>query len=111
MQVICGAVWDVAVDLRRSSPTFGQWVAEVLSETNHLQLWIPVGFAHGFYTLSEHADLVYKCTAPYAAEHNQTLQWDDPTMRIAWPVPRGVTPLLSAKDRNGLRLAEAATFE
>ena len=101
-----GRVWDVAVDVRRSSPTFGQWVAAELSDENHHQLWIPAGFAHGFVVLSESADLHYKVTDRYHPASERTLCWDDPALGITWPVPPGVTPLLSAKDMNGHLLAE-----
>ncbi len=79
----------MAVDLRRSSPTFGRWIGERLSGDNGCQLWIPPGFAHGFLTLSERAHVAYKCTAPYAPAHERTLRWDDPTLSIAWPLPDG----------------------
>jgi dTDP-4-dehydrorhamnose 3,5-epimerase len=98
----------VAVDLRRSSATFGRWVGTVLSDENHHQLWIPPGFAHGFYVLSDQADLVYKCTAQYIAEHDRALRWDDPRLAIDWPLIGAAPPLLSARDAGapGLDLAE-----
>jgi dTDP-4-dehydrorhamnose 3,5-epimerase len=108
VQVATGAVFDVAVDLRRSSPTFGRWVGTVLSEENHHQLWVPPGFAHGFYVLSAQADLLYKCTASYEAELDRALRWDDPGLGIEWPLAGAAPPLLSAKDAAapGLRDAE-----
>jgi dTDP-4-dehydrorhamnose 3,5-epimerase len=93
-----GSVYDVAVDVRRSSPTFGQWVGVTLSAENHHMLWVPPGFAHGFLTLSERADFIYKCTDYYAPEHERALRWDDPKVGIAWPIPAGSAPILSAKD-------------
>ncbi|MDI6726327.1 MAG: dTDP-4-dehydrorhamnose 3,5-epimerase [Smithellaceae bacterium] len=98
VRVVRGAVFDVAVDLRKSSPTFGRWEGWELSETNHRQLWIPAGFAHGFFVLSEMAELLYKTTDYYAPEHERTINWDDQELAIAWPIPVGVAPLLSAKD-------------
>ena len=98
---VSGEVYDVAVDLRRSAPTFGHWVAVILSADNHQQLWVPPGFAHGFYVLSEQADVIYKCTEPYSAPHDRTLRWDDPDLAITWPIPPGFPPLLSDKDAHG----------
>jgi dTDP-4-dehydrorhamnose 3,5-epimerase len=109
MQVAVGAIFDVAVDLRRSSATFGRWVGQELSEANHLQLWVPPGFAHGFYVLSERADVLYKCTEPYEAELDRALRWDDPELAIAWPLD-GAKPLLSRKDASAPGLREAAVF-
>lgn len=108
VRVVSGAVFDVAVDMRRDSPTFGQWVGEILSAENKRQLWVPEGFAHGFYVLSEEAEFVYKCTDYYnpAAEHS--LLWNDATVGINWPLAG--EPSLSAKDAAGKALAEAATF-
>ena len=97
-----GAIFDVAVDLRRSSTTFGQWVGARLTAENHQQLWVPVGFGHGFLTLSDHAEVLYKTTDFWSRECEQALRWDDPDLAIAWPVPEaamaGSSPLLSAKD-------------
>ena len=97
-----GAIFDVAVDLRRSSTTFGQWVGARLTAENHQQLWVPVGFGHGFLTLSDHAEVLYKTTDFWSRECEQALRWDDPDLAIAWPVPEAATagssPLLSAKD-------------
>ena len=105
MWVVSGEVYDVAVDLRRSAPTFGRWVAVVLSADNHQQLWVPPGFAHGFYVMSQQADVIYKCTEPYSAPHDRTLRWDDPDLAITWPISPGVRPLLSDKDAQGHALA------
>lgn len=107
--VVRGEVFDVAVDLRRSSPTFGRWVGETLSATSHRQLWVPPGFAHGFYVTSDSADLMYKCTDFYSPEDERTVRWDDPTLGIEWPL-RGTAPVLSAKDSAGLALRDAPTF-
>lgn len=108
VRVVTGSVFDVAVDLRRSSPTFGHWVGEVLSEENKVQLWIPEGFAHGFVVLSESAEFVYKTTDYYAPEQERCLVWNDPTVGIVWPVRQ--PPTISAKDRCGLLLENAETF-
>jgi dTDP-4-dehydrorhamnose 3,5-epimerase len=110
VRVVGGAVFDVAVDMRRGSPDFGRWVGMELSAANHRQLWIPPGFAHGFLVLSESADFLYKTTAYYAPEAERAVRWDDPRIGIEWPDP-GVAPLLSAKDRQAPPLAEAAVFE
>ena len=101
-----GRIWDVAVDVRRSSPTFGQWVAAELSEENHHQLWIPPGFAHGFLVLSESADLHYKVTDRYHPASERTLLWNDATVGVTWPLPEGVAPLLSPKDAAGSSLVD-----
>jgi dTDP-4-dehydrorhamnose 3,5-epimerase len=101
-----GRIYDVAVDIRRSSPTFGQWVGTELSELNHHQLWVPPGFAHGFYVLSESADLHYKVTDQYHPASERTLRWDDPAVGVVWPLVGGATPLLSPKDAAGVPLAE-----
>ncbi len=111
VQVVRGAVFDVAVDLRRSSPSFGKWVSFELSEENHRILWIPPGFAHGFYVLSPEADFLYKCTDYYHPESERTIDWDDPDLAIDWPLPSGERPLLSAKDRQGSAFASAETYE
>lgn len=105
--VISGEIWDVAVDLRRSSPTFGQWYGVTLNETNHWQLYVPEGFAHGFCVLSETADVFYKCTSGYAPECEHTLLWNDPDLNIPWPVSE---PLLSAKDQRGSKLKDLNCF-
>ena len=109
VRVVRGAVIDVAVDIRKSSPTFGQWVAEELSEDNHRQLWVPPGFAHGFVVLSEMAEFLYKTTDYYAPAHERCIAWNDPTLAIDWKLD-GRQPLLSAKDAQGLPLAHAELF-
>jgi dTDP-4-dehydrorhamnose 3,5-epimerase len=108
VRVTAGSVFDVAVDLRRSSPTFGKWHGLELSAENKRQFWIPPGFAHGFVVTSEHAEFLYKTTDYYAPAHERSLLWNDPALGIGWPVDGA--PLLSAKDRKGLPLAEAETF-
>ena len=109
VRVVAGAVFDVAVDLRRSSPTFGQWVGVELSAANKRMFWVPEGFAHGFLTLEDDTDFLYKCTAPYAPQHEHSLAWDDPTVGIAWPT-EGLEVKLSAKDAAGRPLAEVDAF-
>ncbi len=108
VRVVAGEVFDVCVDLRRSSPTFGKSVCVTLSEQNKRQLWIPPGFAHGFVVTSESADFVYKTTDYYAPEHERSLLWNDPALAIAWPLHG--EPQLSAKDRAGVPLAQAETY-
>jgi dTDP-4-dehydrorhamnose 3,5-epimerase len=110
VRVVAGEVFDVAVDLRRSSRTFGHWVQESLSSQNHKQLWIPPGFAHGFYVLSETADLLYKCTDYYEPHYDRTLRWDDPDLAIDWPLLDGCPPLLSVKDSVAPALRDAETY-
>ena len=109
MRVIAGAAFDVAVDLRASSPTFGQWFGLELSAANRRMLWIPEGFAHGFLALEDDTDVLYKCTAPYAPEHDHTLAWNDPEVGIDWPLA-GTVPQLSAKDRAGCSLGQVEPF-
>lgn len=109
LRVIQGEIFDVAVDLRRRSATFGQWVGAVLSADNHRQFWVPEGFAHGFYVLSDSADVLYKTTDYYAPEHERTILWNDPDLAIAWPLVEPA-PVLSAKDQQGDRFAEADVF-
>ncbi len=108
VRVIAGEVFDVAVDLRRSSPTFGSWAGDVLSAENKHQLWIPPGFAHGFLTLSASAELVYKATETYAPELERCIRWDDQTLAIAWPLAGA--PLVSEKDRAGVAFGAAECF-
>ncbi|WP_018865194.1 dTDP-4-dehydrorhamnose 3,5-epimerase [Thioalkalivibrio sp. ARh3] len=108
VRVVNGEVFDVAVDIRRSSPTFGRWVGARLSAENKRQLWIPEGFAHGFVTLSESADFLYKTSGYYARELERCIAWDDPEIGIEWPVEG--EPVLSAKDREGVHLSEADVF-
>lgn len=110
VRVIRGEVYDVAVDLRRSSPTFGQWVGVWLSEENQRMFWVPPGFAHGFYVVSETADFVYKCTDFYAPEHERCIRWNDDRLAVDWPLAQGGEPLISAKDRSGVSLTEAETY-
>jgi len=109
VRVVAGEVFDVAVDLRKSSPTFGQWVGEILSEKNKRQLWVPSGFAHGFVVLSETAEFLYKTTDYYAPAHERCIAWNDPTLAIDWPLD-GAIPLLSGKDSAGVAFAQAAVF-
>lgn len=110
VRVLRGRVYDVAVDLRKSSPTFGQWVAEELSEENKRMLWVPPGFAHGFYVMSNEAEFVYKCTDYYAPEHERSIVWNDDALCIDWPLAEGQVPLLSSKDMAGQRLADAEYY-
>ncbi|MEW6611395.1 MAG: dTDP-4-dehydrorhamnose 3,5-epimerase [Pseudomonadota bacterium] len=110
VRVVAGEVFDVAVDLRRGSPTFGHWVGELLSADNKHQLWVPPGFAHGFYVTSDTAEVVYKCSDFYAPEHERSLRWDDPDLNIDWPLVNGQPPVLSAKDAAGALLKEAECF-
>jgi len=108
IRVVEGSVFDVAVDIRKSSPTFGRWVGALLSADNKKQLWVPEGFAHGFLVLSASAECLYKTTDYYAPEHERCIAWDDPTLAIDWPLDGA--PLLSAKDRHGTTLAQADVF-
>lgn len=110
VRVTAGKVFDVAVDLRQSSPSFGQWFGVELSEDNHRMFWVPAGFAHGFYVMSESADFIYKCTDFYAPQAEHSIRWDDPTLNIQWPIPAGESPKLSAKDANGVWFKEAELF-
>lgn len=105
-----GEVFDVAVDLRQGSPTFGQWVGEVLSAENRHQLWVPPGFAHGYYVISEWAEFLYKATDYYAPEWERSVLWNDPSIRINWPLVDGVLPTLSNKDASASILSEAEVF-
>ena len=111
VRVVAGEVYDVAVDLRRSSPTFGRWVGVLLSAENKRQLWVPEGFAHGFYVTSETAEFVYRCTDYYHPASEQSLLWSDPALGIDWPLVNGEQPLLAAKDANGALLKDAVTFK
>ncbi|WP_198970426.1 dTDP-4-dehydrorhamnose 3,5-epimerase [Xylophilus sp. ASV27] len=108
VRVVRGAVFDVAVDLRRSSPHFGKWVGYELSEDNHRQLWVPPGFAHGFLVLSESAEFLYKTTDYYAPAHERCIAWDDPSLGIQWPA--GTSPRLSAKDAAGVKFELAEVY-
>jgi dTDP-4-dehydrorhamnose 3,5-epimerase len=98
VRVVRGKVFDVAVDIRHSSPRFGQWVGVVLSDSNQHMLWVPPGFAHGYLALSEEIDFLYKCTDYYVPEHERAVRWDDPQLAIKWPLPAGAAPILSSKD-------------
>lgn len=110
VRVVAGEVFDVAVDMRSSSPTFGKWVGVTLSSENKRMLWVPPGFAHGFYVTSDHAEFLYKCTDFYDPASERTLAWDDPQIGIQWPLVPGVPTQLSAKDQQGKRFAEAEVF-
>jgi len=107
VRVILGEVYDVAVDIRRGSPTFGKWIGFYLSAENKRMLWIPPGFAHGFYVTSDVAEFVYKCTDFYAPKHERCIIWNDSNLGIQWPLINGMAPVLSAKDAKGIRLEEA----
>jgi len=109
VRVVNGAVFDVAVDLRRSSPTFGRWVGFELSAENNLQLWVPPGFAHGFLVISESADFLYKTTDYYAPQHERCILWNDPAIGIRWPLDR--EPSLSGKDQQGCPLSQAELYD
>ncbi|MFM7185696.1 MAG: dTDP-4-dehydrorhamnose 3,5-epimerase [Planctomycetota bacterium] len=106
VRVVRGAIWDVAVDIRRGSPTFGRWVAEELSAENRRQLWIPAGLAHGFLVLSESADVLYKATDSYSPAGERCIVWNDPDLAITWPLAGD--PVVSAKDQQGMRFREAS---
>lgn len=110
VRVVKGAVFDVAVDMRAASPTFGQWVGVELSAENKKQLWVPEGFAHGFYVMTDVAEFVYKCTDYYAPEHERSLKWDDPNLAIDWPLVNDAAPALSAKDADGATWNDAEKF-
>lgn len=109
VRVTRGAVFDAVVDLRRSSPYFGRWAGVTLTAANKRMFWVPEGFAHGFLTLEDDTDFMYKCTAPYAPQHEHSLAWDDPQVGIEWPLD-GIEPMLSAKDLKGLPLDQIAAF-
>ena len=110
VRVVAGEVFDVVVDIRRNSPTFGQWVGELLSADNKRQLWVPPGLAHGFVVLSESAEFLYKTTDYYAPEYERCIAWNDPTLAIDWPALNGA-PLLSGKDAQGQAFLQAQVFE
>lgn len=110
VRAVTGVIFDVAVDLRRSSPTCGRWVGVTLSGETGRQLWVPPGFAHGFLVLSDSADVEYKCTTPYSAADDRGIRWDDPAIAIDWPVAAGAKPLLSGKDAAAPMLAEAELY-
>lgn len=111
VRVILGEIFDVAVDLRKSSLTFGKWVGTYLTAENKRQLWIPPGFAHGFYALSEWAEVLYKASDYYAPQYERTLLWNDPEINIKWPLIDEKPPILSIKDANGLLLNDADWFD
>ncbi len=110
VRVIAGEIYDVAVDLRRASPTFGKWIGHQLSAENRLQIWVPPGFAHGFYVLSEWAEVIYKTTDYYAPQFERTLLWNDPAISIEWPLLADQAPILSVKDAQGKPLSDAELF-
>jgi dTDP-4-dehydrorhamnose 3,5-epimerase len=110
VRVMAGSVFDVVVDLRRSSPTFGAWWGVELSAENHRMLWVPEGLAHGMLVTSASADFLYKCTDVYSPQHERTLAWDDATLAIRWPLPPGTKPKLSAKDTEGTSFADIEKF-
>jgi dTDP-4-dehydrorhamnose 3,5-epimerase len=110
VRVVAGRAFDVAVDIRRSSPHFGQWVGYELSAENKRMLWVPGGFAHGFLALEDGTDFLYKCTDYYAPEHDRSIRWDDPAIGIEWPLD-GIEPILSGKDAAAPLLADAETYE
>jgi len=109
VRAVAGEIYDVVVDVRRKSPTFGKWIGHHLSAENKNMLWIPAGFAHGFAVLSDYADFLYKTTDYWAPQHERTLLWNDPDLGIVWPLAG--EPILAAKDRAGKRLAEAEVFD
>ena len=110
VRAVIGEIFDVAVDVRAGSPTFGNWVGVYLSAENKEQLWIPPGFAHGFYTVSERADVVYKATDYFDPAGERCIRWDDPDLGIEWPIPEGTLPLVSSKDQAGSFFADAEVF-
>lgn len=110
MRVVAGSVFDVAVDIRKNSPTYGKWVGVELSAHNHKQLWIPAGLAHGFLVLSETAEFLYKTTDYYHPQSEACLDWNDPQVNIKWPLPEGVSPNMNAKDSAGLSWDAAPKF-
>jgi dTDP-4-dehydrorhamnose 3,5-epimerase len=110
VRAVVGEIFDAVVDLRRNSATFGEWMGTRLSAENRRMLWIPPGFAHGFYVLSDWAEVVYKATDYYDYESERVLLWDDSTIGIEWPLPDGASPILSEKDSRGVRFLEAEVF-
>jgi dTDP-4-dehydrorhamnose 3,5-epimerase len=110
VRVVRGSVFDVAVDLRASSPTFGEWVGTELDDRDHHMLWVPPGFAHGFLALSESVDLLYRCTDFYAPQHERVIAWNDHRVGIAWPLPAGVQPLLAPRDKDAPAIDQADVF-
>jgi len=110
VRVTSGEVYDVAVDMRENSASFGQWVGVILSAENKRQLWVPEGFAHGFYVISAEAEFVYKCTDIYNPNAEVSVKWDDPTLNIDWPLVNNIAPQLSTKDQQGLTFEQAPKF-
>ena len=110
VRVVFGKIFDVAVDIRKGSPTFGKWAGDYLSADNKRMLWVPLGFAHGFYVTSPEAEVLYKATDYYAPQWERTIAWDDPDINIEWPT-NGITPILSAKDKAGVPLKEAEIYK
>ena len=111
VRAVSGEIFDVAVDLRRSSPSYSRWTGEILSADNKRMLWIPPGFAHGFNVLSDWADVLYKTTEYYSPEWERTLLWNDPAVGIRWPIPSGLEPILSSKDALGARLEDTEVYD
>jgi dTDP-4-dehydrorhamnose 3,5-epimerase len=111
VRVVRGEVFDVAVDIRRSSPTFGRWVGVELTEGNNRQLWVPPGFAHGFYVLSSSADFLYKTTEYYFPDLDRSVLWNDPALAVSWPIQADEPPIVSAKDKNAPKLTDAELFD
>jgi dTDP-4-dehydrorhamnose 3,5-epimerase len=111
VRVISGKIFDVIVDMRKYSPTFGKWFGIVLSDENKKQLWVPEGFAHGFYVISETAEFVYKCTNYYNPKSEISILWNDPSVKIDWPLNNNEPPFLSSKDENGISFKDAPKFE
>lgn len=110
VRVVAGKVFDVAVDIRRNSPNFGKWVSAILSAENNHQIWVPPGFAHGFYVLSDFADVIYCCTDLYAPQFERTIIWNDPELAINWPLTENETPILSPKDAQGLLIKNSECY-
>ena len=110
VRVVAGKVFDVAVDIRRNSPTFGKWISAILSAENNHQIWVPPGFAHGFYVLSDFADVIYCCTDFYAPQYERTIIWNDPELAINWPLIDNEVPILSPKDAQGLLIKNSECY-
>jgi dTDP-4-dehydrorhamnose 3,5-epimerase len=110
VRVTHGEAFDVAVDMRASSPTFGKWVGEILSAANRRMMWVPPGFAHGFLVLSERVEFMYKCTDYYSPQDERALLWSDPAIGIVWPLPQGVDPIVSPRDKNAHALVTAERY-
>lgn len=111
VRAVVGEIFDVAVDIRKKSPTFGKWVGVILTEKNHKQLWIPPGFAHGFYVISDWAEVYYKTSDYYAPEYERSIIWNDPSIGIKWPLNNGELPILSDKDKLGMRIINCDLFD